>query len=389
MDKKTPPLWDQSACDSQMPTREPKSKPISLPKTPQDGQFKKTVLSADAPEFVPSWLKETTPVEEQINNLQLNENTKFNSKSGAQNRLKKYRNQSSQGSTSSSRNSLNSKFNSLDMSRLQQLITSVINYPGQFDDLLMVFIETLNPYFNDVLAMSEIAKLLVTQGIEYSNFRYNGARLCWFVEQRCPTFRADLHLSCKKELQENPNQQNVLLFIAELYTQLPHDTLYGSLLIDAMKKLLRLQGNDNIKCVCQALKLTGYSLEQNHKQALDELFIQLREFSKTVSETLLTLINYVINLRESNWGRSNSIPEATSTENTDFDSECEEMVNGILYETETGLELTNEEQKFLAANANHDEYLLDDDSDELYDPDPEMDEEIQAAFEEFLKMNKS
>lgn len=28
------------------------------------------------------------------------------------------------------------------------------------------------------------------------------------------------------------------------------------------------------------------------------------------------------------------------------------------------------------------------DPDELYDPEPEMDEEIQAAFKEFLKLSK-
>lgn len=147
-------------------------------------------------------------------------------------------------------------------------------------------------------------------------------RLCWYVEQKCPEFRAALHLRCQKELQENPNQQNVVLFVAELYTQLPHDSLYGTLLIDSLKKLLVKGESENIKCVCQGLKviflkfflyqthtislqLTGYSLEQNHKQALNDLFTQLGEFRNSTSGTALILLNSVINLRESNWGRTN------------------------------------------------------------------------------------
>lgn len=49
------------------------------------------------------------------------------------------------------------------MMRMKQIISSLIMYPGQFDDLLMVFMETMYPYFNDVMAMSEIAQLLVGQ----------------------------------------------------------------------------------------------------------------------------------------------------------------------------------------------------------------------------------
>lgn len=49
------------------------------------------------------------------------------------------------------------------MIRLKHVIASLINYPGQFGDLLIVFMETICLYFDDVLAMSEISQLLVTE----------------------------------------------------------------------------------------------------------------------------------------------------------------------------------------------------------------------------------
>lgn len=42
---------------------------------------------------------------------------------------------------------------------------------------------------------------------------------------------------------------------------------------------------------------------------------------------------------------------------SDYDQDYEEMVKGILYETD-GQVLTTEEQEFLVANATHDEYMM-------------------------------
>lgn len=63
-------------------------------------------------------------------------------------------------------------------------------------------------------------------------------------------------MRCKKKLDQNDDSQNVLLFIAELYVQLPHENVYGALLIDSFRKLLANGDNDGIKCICQALKVS-------------------------------------------------------------------------------------------------------------------------------------
>ncbi|KAF7283435.1 hypothetical protein GWI33_000575 [Rhynchophorus ferrugineus] len=342
-------------------------------------------LKPDAPEFIPRANRNGSD--------QMAHHNPKPIKNTAQNRLSKLRNEISHEFTISNtqnESSQSTDYDSVDMMRLKQIISSLTNYPGQFDDLLIIFMETIYPYFNDIIAMSDITQLLVNEAIICPNFRYTGARLCWYVEQRCPEFRADLHLKCKKALQENPRQQNVVLFIAELYIHLPHDSVYGALLIESFQKLLISRGEDNIKCVCQALKLTGFSLEENNKQALDELFLKLRSLKNSMNDgSALILLNSVLNLRESNWGRGPMESSRSSDSSSEFDQDYEEMVKGILYET-NGEILTNEENEFLAVHATNGEFLSDDDDDPdaLCNPEPEMDEEIQAAFEKFVKLSK-
>lgn len=106
----------------------------------------------------------------------------------------------------------------------------------------------------------------------------------------------------------------MLLFIAEIYTQLQDQSIYGTLLVESFRKLLK--GQDNVKCICQALKLTGYSLEKDNKAAVDELFVELESIKATLSGSTLSLLEAVINLRQNNWGH---IPQ-TDTSTTRYNS---------------------------------------------------------------------
>lgn len=88
------------------------------------------------------------------------------------------------------------------------------------------------------------------------NFRYNAARLCTFVQENCPFVRSRLHLLCEKELAEPREKQGLSLFLAELYTQLHYENLYGKSLLSALRNLLSSGRPDDIKCLCQALKVS-------------------------------------------------------------------------------------------------------------------------------------
>ncbi|XP_044270958.1 polyadenylate-binding protein-interacting protein 1 [Tribolium madens] len=373
MDNKAPSLWD-AKCEAPKGLRPPNAPPSRLledkksPEKPQENTKPfKSSLSADAPEFVPSYMKSATQ-----------------SSGGVQDRLKKFKVVENSGQN-------DSEFvGSPDDIRLKHLIDTLTKDPGQFSDLLDIFMDTLCPYFGDILVLARAAHLLVEQAIVYPSFRYTAARLCCFIEQCCPEFRAELHLTCQKELKNHTNKSGLLLFVAELYTQLHHENIYGSYLIDAYKHLLGVGGNENVKSICQALKLTGYSLELYDKKALDEVFEKLNEVKPTVTGTPLSLINSVINLRSSQWGHNSP---TNSSSNSEVNSEntywSEETSHTVFYNTD-GSKFTSEENDFLAANMNStEEYLTDlSDPDELCDPEPEMDEEIQAAFKDFVKLSK-
>ncbi|KAK9891448.1 hypothetical protein WA026_014681 [Henosepilachna vigintioctopunctata] len=320
-----------------------------------------------------------------------------------QNRLKIHKEQDTQRNTISNDNAVNSRYytqgdsnsqyanDSLDDRRLKQLITTLTNDPGQFDNLLDIFKQTLRPYFQDIIAISNVTDLLVNQAVQEQSFRYTAARLCYSVEQESPIFRAQLHTTCNRELASNPNKPGIVLFVAELYAQLYHENIYGKCLINAFKQLLQEGGDGNIKCICQALKLTGYSLEQYDKEALDDvikLLIQSRQF---VTGTALCLLDSVMVLRNAKWGYGNLSESSSSNseEGSCWDEDEQNNVNTVFYNPDGNM-LSTEETAFLAASLQStDEYLIDtSDPDELCDPEPEMDEEIQAAFKEFVKLSK-
>lgn len=278
--------------------------------------------------------------------------------------------------------------NPSDLNRLRHIISSLTYDPGQFDCLIEIFLETLLPYANDLVVLTNVADLLVQEAINKPNFRYSAARLCCYLEESIPAFRASLHLACSKELKRNPDIQAVLMFVSELYTQLHHDNLYGDLVLDSFQQLLDKGGNDAVKSICQALKLTGYSLEKFNKKALDDVIVRLEEVKSSVSDNIKLLINSVVTLRSQNWGHSAANESSSNTSEEDTLYYYGEQ-NTVFY-NDDGQALTTEESEFLAANLTaNDDYLSDNsDPDGLYDPEPEMDEEIQAAFKDFVKISK-
>ncbi|VEN60621.1 unnamed protein product [Callosobruchus maculatus] len=376
-----PVLWDKGTANVQSAIRLPKSAPDVVLKTENADVVKeadskkdmndivaKSSLKADAPEWFPNNSIMTKKVDNVSHSLQ--------------NRLKIHKRNGSD--SDHSQNDWGPAVD--DIKRLKQIITTLSRDPGQFDNLLDLFMETLVPYFQDLMTLSTVAKILVEEAILDPNFRYTGARLCWHVEQNCPEFRAELPLRCEKHLQDTRNPHNVLLFIAELYAQLPHGAVYGKLLVDSFKRLLALGGDDNVKCICQALKLTGYSLEKSNKNDLDEVFEQLKNIKNAVGGNVTALLNTVINLRYSNWGHSSD----SNDSEYEMDNYVYEGVSNTVFYQPDGNVLTNEESEFIASHMHsNEEYASDNsDPDDLCDPEPEMDEEIQAAFKEFVKSSK-
>lgn len=344
----------------------------------------KSKLNVSATEFVPRFLTNymQTEIASNIQDIP----AFLPPRSSVQDRLKKHKEQALNEGSSDIGAVCG---NDINHQRLQQLIKTLINDPGQFDNLLDIFQKTLTPLFNDVSSLTDVTDLLVKEAVTHQSFRYTCARLCVCLEQDSPRFRAQLHLTCKNQLEKNTNKQGIVLFIAELYTQLFHENIYGKCLTDAFKELLDVGGDDNIKCVCQALKLTGRSLEQYDNENLNEVIDKLIKLKDQVKDkTSLCLLESVLNLKNSKWGYANSENLSNESDGEYWEEEEGNTASTVFYNAD-GNSLTQEEAEFLAANFQSDDYLLiGGDPDELCDPEPEMDEEIQAAFKEFVRLSK-
>ncbi|GJQ71105.1 hypothetical protein Trydic_g1010 [Trypoxylus dichotomus] len=274
---------------------------------------------------------------------------------------------------------------------LDILIQSLIYDPGQFDNLVDNFIAILEPYADDIEVAIKAVETIFEYALREPSFRYNAARLCSVLDEHYPLIRPHLHMLCEKELNSDNQNQGFTLFLAELYMQLHYEAVYGRCVLDSLKKLISSGKAEDIKSACQALKLAGYSLESSSKNVLDEVFQDLEAAKPHLQQTLINLIESVFTLRNNNWGRSvnpvinsNSVQQQNGVVTSSSDEEF------ILYGPD-GQEITPEEQEFFYSNFGDDgEYLGDEssDPDDLYNPEPEMDKEIQEAFREFVKLSK-
>lgn len=50
-----------------------------------------------------------------------------------------------------------------DIKRIRQIINTLTKNPGQFDDLLQIFMDTVAPYLEDIILLSNIVQILVNE----------------------------------------------------------------------------------------------------------------------------------------------------------------------------------------------------------------------------------
>lgn len=283
--------------------------------------------------------------------------------------------------------------------------------PGKFDVLITPLVHTFSLWLGDRNIVYSIVDAIVEQSITEPNFRYNGARLCNFLNNEFPpgeksTFRSCLLTRCHEEHQSIPTYihadprrlHGYVLFVAELFMQLElvngqRITIFGTALLEALSRLLTEPSSENIKCVCQVLKLTGQPLDAQDPITMTKIMQSLLKLysSSNVEPNVRLLISSVIDLRNQCWGEaSNFMPHASTTQ--------EEFIpyptqNEPVFYGPDGQIMTPEESQFLQENVEripdaeeYDEYS----EDGLHwEQDEEMDEEIQAAYEQFLQMGKN
>ncbi|XP_069674731.1 polyadenylate-binding protein-interacting protein 1 isoform X3 [Periplaneta americana] len=209
--------------------------------------------------------------------------------------------------------------------------------PGKFDVLITPLVHTFSLWLGDKNIVYSIVNAIVEQSITEPNFRYNGARLCNFLNNEFPpgdksTFRSCLLSRCQEEhirvptyIHSDPRRlHGYVLFVAELFMQLElakgygdRITILGTALLEALSSLLTEPSSENIKCVCQVLKLTGQPLDAQEPLAMNQIMHSLSELfsNSNVEPNIRHLIHSVIELRTIRWGdASNFMPHASTTQ---------------------------------------------------------------------------
>ncbi|XP_026284105.1 polyadenylate-binding protein-interacting protein 1 [Frankliniella occidentalis] len=291
---------------------------------------------------------------------------------------------------------------------LYQYVTDVIRNitlnPGQFDPLSRALMDELRPIFGEEEAVESIVSLIIDQAIKEPNFRYSGARLCNLINKyssskQSSMFRRILltklngeHEKIEDNMENNPDKvYGFLYFLGELYIQLElhkgvRITILGDGLILALKILIQIPQIENIKHSCAVLKLTGYMLDCDQREVMNELFVEFDKLllDERAGTRAKDIVSNLLKLRSNNWGHvpSSVIPPKQSRH---VDAEPTWNADGIYYGPDH-LALTAEEYKFLDDSCGKEETVSSSDDATVWDPEANENEnaEIAAAFQEFV-----
>uniref|UniRef100_A0A336KQ32 CSON013530 protein n=1 Tax=Culicoides sonorensis TaxID=179676 RepID=A0A336KQ32_CULSO len=328
-----------------------------------------------------------------------------------------YNNQQQQQQRNDRRNNQNdfeeahqpSETEDIALNYLAEVINKLEDNPGAFETNQKKLKEMFYELANNNFVMSNALELLFKQSIKSQNFRYIGARICNLLDDLEPSnnslFRNLLKMKMDFEKQELvpflQNEQSTVrgttLFLAELYMQLrrPNESQrnieIADFIVYSIMLLLSKTGPENLKCVCQTLKLCGFELDTDSPRQTQRIIDELLPLKETVDTSTSRLIQSVLDLRVKRWGRNEtfSMSNAQDIASTVYS-------DGPVFYGPDGQVLTEEENSFLSSNVpsypniNFDDLVDDDDSDELVDDDDNaIDLEIQLAFKEFVNSNKN
>lgn len=288
---------------------------------------------------------------------------------------------------------------------LTEVIAELYDNPGMFENIQRKLKATFVEFRGNNFVLSNAIEMIFEQSIKEQNFRYMGARLCQLLDSLDDSPSSVLRqlLSMKMEhqqselliylQQEQIKVRGTTLFLAELYMQLrkPHDKRNAEIamrITSAAKILLSKEGPENIKCVCQCLKLCGFELERDRQEDLMSILAQLGRLEGSIDCSTGRFIRSVLELQQKSWGRSEEVvPQANQSLS---DSACDEFNDSPVFYGPDGSIMTEEENEFLdmAAPVTFEEFDDDEDPDELVD-DENMDMEIKMAFKDFVAHTKN
>lgn len=297
---------------------------------------------------------------------------------------------------------------------LMSVIHSLILSPGCFTIIVPPLIYNLRPYLDSPSQLEDIIKIIIQQSVNEGNFRYSGARLCCaFLDTNLTSmqqklFKDTLYILCKNETEsqsanwqqedehteeEQKRCHGLILFLAELVTQMEHTSAFGlgDLLIHLIITVLKRPAPNSVKNICQALKLAGQTLEKDRGETRKEMENMMRALTELVTSGRVDphierMVYSVHELRNGNWGQTSTL-NSTIVESTETIDPNQALDEPVLYGPD-GKVLTAEENKFLE-DVSHSTIIEDhvisehDYEDEKWSSEDEDD--VDMAYEEFLK----
>ncbi|XP_046385549.1 polyadenylate-binding protein-interacting protein 1 [Ischnura elegans] len=341
-------------------------------------------------------------------------------------------------------------------SRIGELMASLTRDPGEFDRALTPLREKFVLWLQNPGAVHTMVDDIVEQSIVENNFRYNGARLCSFLYNLSASipasaFRSYLIGRCTKlpsaSSEDSHRLNGVAIFLAELFMQVEEGEggvsggkgrrikALGEQLFALLERLVAqaLAANahaqnakvqsaveaaeshgEGLKCVCQALKLAGWQLEEMDRLRMTQLSNDLAHAAGGYAgeRGVRRIATAVGELRRAGWGRRNYAlsGETTTVASPAAQIHCRGVEGGgsqwhggsgrgrghfnsnvddpVFYGPD-GQILTAEESNFLQDSiaAIYDDESGDGEWGDSWS-DGGMDEEMEAAFEQFLQLGQ-
>lgn len=293
---------------------------------------------------------------------------------------------------------------------LLNVIRSLILNPGRFSSLVPPLINSFKPYLEFPSQFREIISIIIQQSINEGNFRYSGARLCTCLDTTIATneqasFRETLYTLCKEETESQARDwqhrteytddaqkkcHGLILFLAELVTQMEHTAHFGlgELLIELVMVVLKNPAPNSVKHICQALKLAGQTLERERGGSRNKMENMMRALTELVTQGRVDshvgrMVHSVHELRNGNWGQSSSGPNMENVQSIETVDRAPD--EPVMYGPD-GKVLSAEENQFLEDVAQSSTNTDDNVIEPGYDETSEDDEELDVAYEQFLKM---
>lgn len=288
---------------------------------------------------------------------------------------------------------------------LDTVIHCLNQNPGQFDTIASRFLTIFDGMENNNFVLSIAMEDIFEKSIEQPNFRYMGAKLYNLLHMLNLKPDSLFHtlLQCKldyhqtevaKYMKSNQQQKvrETALFLAELYMQLRGDDdsriqLIAVNIVYSLRILLEHETAENVRCICQTLKLAGYDLSTDCPTDMKVIIAALNEIEDK-SPGKYPIVATVIALQKNNWGRkgSNAFSGDGDEDAAAKPPEPPRFSDEPVFYGPDGRELTAEESDFLAGDgaAGSDGEDFDERFGDL-DLDPEMDEETERAYKDFCK----